>query len=93
MYRHRGRTVGTFVVGAIIVVTVIYVAFARPGSTTMPAPHFKAQLGATEPSPQAKPFDLTISPTTDECNKGWEAAVKLTKEQFQQFCERMQAAK
>ena len=45
MYRHRGRT-GTFVIGAIVVVAVIYAAFGRLGSSTMPTPHVKAQLGS-----------------------------------------------
>ena len=55
MYRHRGRTVGTFIIGAIVVIAVIYAAFGRLGSSTMPTPHVKAQLGAAETSQQSKP--------------------------------------
>ena len=94
MYRHRGRTVGTFIIGAIVVIAVIYAAFGRLGSSTMPMPHVKAQLGTAERSQQSTPgHDLAINPTTEECKKGWEAAVKLTKEQFEQLCAQMQAAK
>jgi hypothetical protein len=94
MYRHRGRTVGTFIIGAIVVIAVIYAAFGRLGSSTMPTPHVKAQLGTAETSQQSTPgHDLAINPTTEECKKGWETAVKLTKEQFEQLCAQMQAAK
>ena len=94
MYRHNGRTVGTFIIGAIVVAALIYAAFGRLGSSTMPTPHVKAQLGTAETSQQSKPgHDLAINPTTEECKKGWEAAVKLTKEQFEQLCAQMQAAK
>jgi hypothetical protein len=92
MYRHRGKTVGTFIIGAIVVVAVIYAAFGRLGSSTMP--HVKAQLGVAETSQQSKPgYDLVINPTTEECKKGWVAAVKWTKEQFERLCGQTQAAK
>ena len=94
MYRHRGRTVGTFVIGALVVVAVIYAAFGRLGSSTMPSPHVKAQLGTAETSQQSKSgHDLVINPTTEECKKGWEAAVKLTREQFELLCTQTQAAR
>ena len=81
-------------IGAIIAVAVIYAAFGRLGSSTMPTPHVKAQIGAAETSQQSKPgYDLVINPTTEECRKGWEAAVKWTKEQFEQLCAQTQAAK
>ena len=47
MYRRRGRTVGTFVIGAIIVATAVYVAFGGLHYTTMPSPYV---IGAGEPS-------------------------------------------
>ena len=94
MYRQRGRTIGTFIIGAIVVVAVIYAAFGRLGSSTMPTPHVKAQLVAAETSQQSKPgYDLVINPTTEECKKGWEAAVKLTKKQFELLCTQTQAAR
>jgi DNA-binding response OmpR family regulator len=94
MYRQRGRTIGTFVIGALVVVAVIYAAFGRLGSSTMPAPHVRAQHGAAETSQQSKPgHDLAINPTTEECRKGWEAAVKLTKKQFELLCTQTQAAR
>jgi len=55
MYRHRGRTVGTFIIGAILVVALIYAAFGRSGSSTMLTPHVKAQIGAVEGSLRSKP--------------------------------------
>ena len=39
MYRRRGRTVGTFIIGASIVATVVYVAFGGLRSATMPSPY------------------------------------------------------
>ena len=94
MYRHRGRTIGTFIIGAIVVIAVIYAAFGRLGLSTMPTPHVRAQLGAAETSQQSKPgHDLVINPTTEECKKGWEVAMKWTKEQFEQLCAQMRAAK
>jgi hypothetical protein len=94
MYRHRGRTIGTFVIGALVVVAVIYAAFGRLGTSTMPAPHVKGQLGAAETSQQSTSgHDLAIDPTTEECKKGWEAAVKLTKKQFELLCTQTQAAR
>jgi hypothetical protein len=94
MYRHRGRTVGTFIIGAIVVTAVICAGFGRLGSSTMPTTHVKALLGTAQTSQQSTPgHDLAINPTTEECKKGWEAAVKSTKEQFAQPCAQMQAAK
>ena len=94
MYRHRGRTIGTFIIGVIVVVALIYAAFGRLGWSTMPTPHVRAQLGAAETTQQSKPgSDLVINPTTEDCKKGWEAATKWTKEQFAQLCAQMQAAK
>ena len=48
MYRRRGRTVGTFIIGAIIVVALIYTAFGRLGSSKTPIPHVKAEVGRSE---------------------------------------------
>jgi hypothetical protein len=94
MYRQRGRTIGTFIIGAIVVVAVIYAAFGRLGSSPMPTPHVRAQLGTAETSQQSTPgHDLVINPTTEECKKGWEAAVKLTKKQFELLCTQTQAAR
>ena len=94
MYRQRGRTVGTFIIAAIIVVAVIYAAFGPARTTAMLTPHMRAQLGAAEPSPQTQlASDLVINPTIEECKKGWEAGMKWTKEQFEQLCAQMQAAK
>ena len=94
MYRHRGRTVGTFFIGAIVAIAVIYAVFGRLGSSTLPTPHVRGHLGTAETSQQSTPgHDHGINPTTEECKKGWEAAVKLTKEQFGLLCSQMQAAR
>ena len=51
--------------------------------------------GATNPTPSAtKPgADLVINPTDEECKKGWNAGLKWTREQFEQFCAAARAAK
>lgn len=36
MGRRRGRTVGTFILGALVLMTVLYALFGRLGSSTMP---------------------------------------------------------
>ena len=64
MYRRRGRTIGTFIIGAIVVAAVIYAAFGRLVSGTLPIPHVRAQLDTAEPSARSKPSsDLAIDPT------------------------------
>jgi len=51
MYCHRGRTVGTFIIGAIVLAAVVYAAFGRLGSTTMPTPYV---IGMAEPLPSTE---------------------------------------
>ena len=55
MYRARGRTIGTLIIGAILVVAAIYAAFGRSGSTTMQTPHIKVNVGAVDFSLQPQP--------------------------------------
>jgi hypothetical protein len=50
MYRRRGRTVGTFIIGAIVVVALIYTAFGRLDSSRTPIPHLKAEAEKSERS-------------------------------------------
>jgi hypothetical protein len=65
MYRRRGRTLGTFIIGAIVVAAVIYAAFGRLVSGTLPIPHVRAQLDTAVPSPQSRlGSDPVIDPTT-----------------------------
>ena len=48
----------------------------------------------TPPNPQAKPgATMVVNPTEDECQQGWNATLKWTKEQFEQFCGQMKASK
>jgi hypothetical protein len=75
--------------GAVAVVLCAATALFGQGT---PAP------GPTNPNPKppadAKPGkDLVANPTTEECNRGWNANLKWTKEQFEQFCATMRAAK
>jgi hypothetical protein len=37
--------------------------------------------------------DLVINPTEEECKKGWNASMKWTREQFEQLCATLRAAK
>jgi hypothetical protein len=39
MYRRRGRTVGTVIIGAIMIAMLIYAVFGRYFSTTMSTPY------------------------------------------------------
>jgi len=65
MYRRRGRTLGTFIIGAIVVAAVIYAAFGRLVSGTLPIPHVRAQLDTAVPSQQPRlGSDPVIDPTT-----------------------------
>ena len=81
---------------AVVVSTVLAVSVlpsALPaGAQTSPTP------GPTNPnappSPLSKPgADLVINPTTEECDKGWSAGLKWTKEQFEAFCTQMKTSK
>lgn len=47
MRRRRGRTVGTFIIGAIVAAAVAYVAIAGLHPSTMLSPYV---IGAIEPS-------------------------------------------
>ena len=52
------------------------------------------EINPTAPNPQAKPgATMVINPTEDECQKGWNASLKWTKDQFEQFCTLLKAAK
>jgi hypothetical protein len=54
-----------------------------PTNPNQPPPNPQAQPGAT----------MVINPTVDECRKGWDASMKWTKQQFDEFCSKMQASK
>ena len=54
MVRRRGRTIGTFVIGAIVLIALAYALFGDPISwRTMPSPVFKAQVFHSEFSLEA----------------------------------------
>ena len=54
-----------------------------------------AQSAPTAPTiPETKPgSDLVINPTNEQGQKGWDESLKWKKEQFDQLCALMKAAK
>ena len=51
MYRRRGRTLGTFVIGAFVLIAFAYALFADSvGWRTMPSPVMKAEVSQSERS-------------------------------------------
>jgi Spy/CpxP family protein refolding chaperone len=76
------------VIGLIAAVLTACAAAAQaptPPSSTPPAP-----------PPESTPkqgTDLVVNPTDAECKSGWNASLKWTKEQFDQLCATMRAAK
>ena len=74
--------------GYAIAAAVALCATASVAQTT------PGQTDPTSPNPQAKPgATMVINPTEDECKKGWNSNLKWTKEQFDQFCALLKAAK
>jgi hypothetical protein len=51
MVRRRGRTIGTFLIGAGVLIALAYALFGDPASwRTVPSPVMKAQGSQPEPS-------------------------------------------
>ena len=51
MYRRRGRTLGTFVIGAFVLIAFAYALFGDSvGWRTMPSPVMKAEVSQSERS-------------------------------------------
>jgi hypothetical protein len=62
-------------------------AQSTPGPTPGPT-------NPTPPNPQAKPGStIVVNPTADQCQKGWDTGMKWTKEQFDEFCNKLRASK
>jgi hypothetical protein len=62
-------------------------AFAQTGPSPGPT-------NPVPPNPQAKPgATIVVNPTTDECRSGWNASLRWTKEQFDDFCNKLGASK
>ena len=81
-------TLGSSIVRPAIAVALTLCATISLAQTT------PKEIGPTAPNPQAKPgATMVINPTEDECQKGWNASLKWTKEQFEQFCTLLKAAK
>ena len=78
------RSAGAVAVGLCAVTALLGQGTPAPGPTN-PNPL---------PSAETKPGkDLVVNPTSEECNRGWNANLKWTKEQFEQFCATLRAAK
>jgi hypothetical protein len=79
----RSKTAGYAIAAAVALCATASVAQTTPGQTD-----------PTPSNPQAKPgATIVINPTEDECQKGWNSSLQWTKEQFDQFCTRLKAAK
>lgn len=77
------RLLGLGVSAALVGGTV-----AASAQTTAPGPTNPA------PSPQSKPgATIVVNPTQDECDRGWHAGLKWTREQFEEFCTKLKASK
>ena len=67
-------------------------AFAQGTPSPTPGPTNPTQ--AQPSNPQAQPgATMVVNPTTEECRKGWNASLKWTKQQFEEFCSKLQASK
>jgi hypothetical protein len=74
---------------AAVALCVLMSASSSAQSTPTPGP-----TNPTPPNPQSKSgATIVINPTTEECRRGWDASMKWTKEQFDQFCARLGASK
>ena len=46
------------------------------------------------PNPQTKPgATIVINPTEEECKRGWNASMRWTEEQFEEFCAKLATSK
>jgi hypothetical protein len=46
------------------------------------------------PNPQAQPgATIVVNPTADQCRQGWNASMKWTKQQFEDFCHKLRVSK
>lgn len=87
MPRRRGRTIGTIIILAFVAIAAVYLATGRLGWA--PFSHVKA-----ETSPQAKlGATIVVNPTEAECRIGWQPGMRWTREQFTEFCEKLQSSK
>jgi hypothetical protein len=74
---------------AVSVAFIILIAVSLAQTTPSPGP-----TNPTQPNPQSKPgATMVINPTDEECKRGWNAALKWTKEQFKEFCGRLGTSK
>jgi hypothetical protein len=67
--------------GAMLCVPAIAHAQTSPPTTAPTNPQSKG--GAT----------IVVNPTEDECKRGWQAGMRWTKPQFDEFCTKLKASK
>ena len=79
----HGVAARSVIIAVVTLCASVSLAQTTPGQTDPAAPNPQAKPGAT----------MVINPTEDECQKGWNATLKWTKEQFDQFCTLLKAAK
>jgi hypothetical protein len=86
--RRRAHRPAARLLGLGVSVALLGGAVAASAQTTAPGPTNPA------PSPQSKPgATIVVNPTQDECNRGWHAGLKWTREQFEEFCTKLKASK
>ena len=66
-----------------LTVTTALAQTQAPGPTNPTPPNPQAQPGAT----------MVINPTEEECRRGWNASLKWSKEQFDEFCSKLRASR
>jgi hypothetical protein len=87
---HMRRLVSTSPLAALLLLSSVSAGIAQ-GGTPGPTP---GPTNPTPTNPQAKAGStIVVNPTVEECRRGWSTGLKWTKEQFDEFCSKMQASK
>jgi hypothetical protein len=69
-------------------------SLAVSAQTTTPSPSPPPGPTNPTPNPQAQPgATIVINPTQDECQRGWNASMRWTQDQFREFCAKLGASK
>jgi hypothetical protein len=75
---------------AIASIMTIAIATSTVAQNT-PAP---GPANPVQPNPQAQPgATIVLNPTMEECRRGWDASMKWTREQYDDFCAKLRASK
>ncbi len=81
--KHARHSIAGLALLAVTSTTVVAQTSPTPGPTNPPPPNPQAKPGAT----------IVVNPTIAECRKGWNDTLRWTKEQFQEFCNKLGASK